>query len=140
MGGYRFLEHVSDAIIEAWGTSLEETFTQAAIAMYEIMLDISSVKPLVVHEASAEGFDLHSLLYDWLEGLLFIFDTEKLVFSRFELKIIQEGEYRLTGSMTGEEYDPKRHRSRVEVKAVTLHEMKFEERNGKIHATFLLDI
>lgn len=140
LGGYRFLEHVSDAFIEAWGTSLEETFTQAAIAMYEVMLDISSVEPLMVYKAAAKGFDLHSLLYDWLEGLLVAFDTEGLVFSRFDLKIIQGDEYRLTGSLMGEEYDPKRHGSRVEVKAVTFHEMKFEERKGKTHVTFLLDI
>jgi hypothetical protein len=38
-GGYRFLDHMTDAVIEAYGTTLEEAFENAAKALCDTMID-----------------------------------------------------------------------------------------------------
>lgn len=140
MGGYRFLKHVSDIIVEVWGETLEEVFVQAAIAFYGVMLDFSSIRPVIQREVSLEGYDIHSLLYEWLESLIAFFDIEGLVFSQFDIRI-EEGEgFTLKGILKGERYDAERHSPKVEVKAITYHAMSFKKKGERLYATYLLDI
>ncbi|RLE68385.1 MAG: archease, partial [Thermoprotei archaeon] len=58
MGGFKFLEHMSDAYIMAWGKTLEEAFEYAALGMFETMTDTSKVKHKVVREIEVDGIDL----------------------------------------------------------------------------------
>ena len=67
MGGFRFLEHMSDAFIEAWGDSFEEAYVEAAKAFYELVSSMSGVEARVERVVEAEGRDLQELLYDMLE-------------------------------------------------------------------------
>lgn len=139
MGGYRFLEHVSDAFIEAWGESIEEAFRQAGIAFFDVMIDVSKVTPRIKREITVEGFDYQSLLYNWLEKLLILFETENLVFSDFKIEIKEGEKLELNAEALGETYDYSKHSSKVAVKAVTYHQMDVELRNG-CRLKFLLDI
>lgn len=139
MGGYRFLEHVSDALIEAWGESVEEAFRQAGIAFFDVMIDISKVAPRIEREIIINGFDYQSLLYNWLEKLLILFETENLVFSDFKVKIVERERLELKAKAIGEAYDYSKHSSKVAVKAVTFHQMDVKLENG-CKLRFLLDI
>ena len=67
MGGFRFLEHMSDAFIEAWGDSFEEAYVEAAKAFYELVSSMKGVEPRVERVVEAKGRDLQELLYDMLE-------------------------------------------------------------------------
>ena len=86
-----------------------------------------------------EAEDEYAILYDWLSELLFLHDSEYMVFSKFEVKIdckIEERQkkYILEASVYGEEFDPRRHERRSEVKAVTYHMMDIKAGNP-IHDT-----
>jgi SHS2 domain-containing protein len=140
LGGYRFLEHVSDIFVEVWGESLEEVFVQAAVAFYGVMLDFSSIRPVIKREVSIEGYDTHSLLYNWIESLIALFDIEGLIFSQFDVKIVEGDGFTLKGTIKGERYDAERHSPKIEVKAITYHAMSFERKGEKYYATYLLDI
>ena len=37
---FRFLEHTADAYVEAYGSSLEEAFENAALASTEVMTEV----------------------------------------------------------------------------------------------------
>lgn len=141
MGGYRFLEHISDILVEVWGETLEEAFCQAARALFDSMVEISRVERKITEKIKAEGFDLESLLYDWLEKLLVTHEIKNLVFSDFKVKIERIGEnYVLEALAYGEEYDINKHTSKVAVKAVTYHEMSVEREDTRTRMRFLLDI
>ena len=141
-GGFRHLPHTADVLIEAWGKSLEEAFEYAALAVFEVMTDVSRVKPKEERKVEAEGFDLESLLYDWIEELLFLFDSEGLLLSKFKVQKVTErkGEYELLATVWGERYDPQRHESRTVVKAMTYHLMKIEIKPGSVKLRFVVDI
>ncbi|MFN3621587.1 MAG: archease, partial [Nitrososphaerales archaeon] len=90
----------------------------------------------------AEGFDLESLLYNWLESLLVMFDVNTRLYSKFEIESIKrtaEG-YKLTARAWGEDYDSNKHEQKVGVKAVTYHMMSIEEKGGRWVLKFLLDL
>jgi len=140
--GFEFLEHTADVYIAAHGKNLVEAFENAALALFETMTDTKDVKP--THEKTVEtnGTDKQSLFYNWLERLLVMFEVENLLLSKFKIEKIQQinSGFRLEAKVYGEPYDPKRHKQKVGVKAVTYHRMKLDESPGKVTVKFILDI
>ena len=142
-GGFRHLPHTADVMIEAWGESLEEAFEYAALGVFEVMTDTAKVQPRVEVPISAKGYDIESLLYDWIEKLLITFDTRHVLLSRFKVeRIVREGDGTLSLSARawGEEYDPQQHESRTLVKAMTYHSMEIVHGPGRVILRFVVDI
>jgi SHS2 domain-containing protein len=140
--GYRFLEHTSDALIEAWGPNLEVAFAKAAEAFYEIMLNIRNVEPKIEDRVDAEGHDEKELLYDWLEALLLKFDIEGMVYSEFHIDQISNKTrpIRLQAKIKGEKYVREKHGGKVEIKSITYHLMKIQREKNRTRVQFLLDL
>ena len=86
-GGFRFLEHISEAYIEAYGKNLEEAFEYAAKAMFEVMTDTSKVEARVEEDVEVEGEDKEALLMEWLSELLYRYGAKNMVYSKFKVSI-----------------------------------------------------
>ncbi|MCW1300928.1 MAG: archease [Candidatus Nanoarchaeia archaeon] len=138
----KFLEHTADVEFEALGNSLEQAFERAAIAMQSVMIDLHEVEKKVRREIVAEGEDNESLLYDFLEKILIINDSENIFFSEVKVsKIWKEGnKLKVSAVLLGEEFDPRKHRGRAVVKAVTYHGMRVGKKDGKFYVHVVLDI
>jgi len=141
---YHYLEEIATADIafEAWGESLEETFTATGDATMNVMVEeLDSIRPRERRELKLENDALDMLLFDLLQELIYFKDAEKLLLrvSRIEIREQDQG-YLLTGIATGEEIDPGRHRLRVDVKAVTLHRFSLEKTDQGWQASVILDI
>lgn len=137
---FEFFDVTADVGYKAYGNTLEETFENAALAMFDVMTDVNIIKPKIKKEIKVESEDEYALLYDWLSEFLVILDTEFLVFSKFNVKIEKNDEnYVLTGNAWGEEFDLQKHESRAEVKAVTYHLMDIKKDNGYM-VQVILDI
>lgn len=142
-GSYRFLDHMTDAVIEASGGSLEEAFEQAARGLNDTMIDLSTVRPDREIEIEAQGHDLESLLFDWLDKVMLILVADGIVMSEFKVSIQKtdgDQQYFLKGTARGERLDLNRHRYKVEIKAVTYHEMMIKQEQGRATVRFLLDL
>ncbi len=141
MGGYRFLEHTSDIRVEAWGSTLEEAFSYATKAFYDIILDIDKVETKEVIKLDAEGFDLESLLFNWIDLLIQVFEIDGFVISKPLIKIHKkDGEYRLEAECWGERYKREKHGYKVHVKAITYHEMIVKKINSRYVIRYIVDI
>lgn len=137
---FEFFDVTADAGYWAYGSSLEESFENAGLAMFEIMTDTNKVSPLIKKEFSIESEDKVSLLYDWLEELLFLHDVEFILFSKFKVGISQlEEGYKLKAEVWGDEINRELHEQRDEVKAVTFHLMEVNEEN-RYNVRVILDL
>ena len=139
---FEFLEHVADAYIAAYGRDLAGAFENAAVAMFETMTDVESVRPKVEETVEVEGHDKHALLYNWLEELLIRFDVKNMLFSRFNVHALEGDEegFRLSARVYGEPFRKRKHKQKVGVKAVTYHEMEILEDSEGVTVRFILDI
>jgi SHS2 domain-containing protein len=140
--GFRFLEHTADVYVEAWGLTIGKSFEDAALALFEVMIDTGTVNPTKRETIVVEARDKHELLYKWLEQLIQKFEIDNNVYSRFQVEImeIQRNVLHLEATIFGETYDGERHLPRVGVKAITYHRMQVSERKGKTTLKFILDI
>ena len=141
MKGHRFLDHTADIKIEAWGDTLEEAFEAAGTAFYDVMLDVNKVEKRIEKEIKVSGFDIMSLLFNWIDKLILIFELDNLVFRDFKVDIEIDGEdYRLEALGFGEEYDREKHGYKVHVKAMTYHEMEVVEEENRVVVRYVVDI
>lgn len=116
----------ADLTVEAYGLDLSEAFANVALGAFNAITSLEGVEPLESKIVEVRSEDYPALLYDFLDELLFIYDSELLVFSKIDVKI-GENPLHLTSECRGEHLDPSRHKPRIIIKAVTFHQMKIEE-------------
>ena len=127
MEKFKFIDiTTADVAFEAYGKDLNELFANAALAMFEVMVNVKQIEPKVERKIKVKGDDLLSLLFEWLNELLFYYGAENLAFSKFEVEV-NEKSFELEAICWGEEIDPAKHETKTEVKACTMHKMKIEK-------------
>lgn len=103
------------------------------------MLELDGVEELETREVAIEGEGAEALLVDWLLELLFLTETEGLVFCQFEIDELTDT--RLRGRAFGERFDRERHVSHnVAVKAVTHYLLEIAPEDGGYRIQVLFDI
>ncbi len=139
---FQILEHTADIYIAAYGENLEEALENAALAMFEAMTDANKIEPELEEHIEVEGYDEKSLLYNWLEALLVRFEVTDRLYSQFRIASLEKAEegLKLKATIKGEKYNPKKHVSKVGVKAVTYHQMEITKKRNKATVKFILDI
>ncbi|HHT9125396.1 MAG TPA: archease [Candidatus Brocadiia bacterium] len=165
---YRLINHTADLGIEVYGKELQELFSNAGFALFDIMTDISRVKETTERVITVEGNDLEQLMVNWLNDLLYLFDVEGLLFKRFEVQEVEskkvirdevigpsEGKitknsltntsplvtrHYLNALIAGECYDPNRHIIETAVKAATYHQIQVVKENSKWRAMIIIDL
>lgn len=126
---YEFFDVTADIGFLSYGKTLEESFENAALAMFNVITSTETVAKNESKKISIESEDLTSLLYDFLEELLFIYELNLFLFSKFMVnikkeKINNDHVYKLEAVATGEKIDWDKHYRGCEVKAITFHMME----------------
>jgi SHS2 domain-containing protein len=142
VGKFEFLEHTADVYIRAHGVNMEEAYQNAALAMFETMTDSTKIAQTTEESLEIEAEDQYALLYNWLEALLVKFETEGMLYSRFEISDWKETAetFKFKAKVWGEKFDPKKHPQKVGVKAVTYHLMVVIREPERVILEFILDI
>jgi len=135
---YEVFEHTADIGLHAYGSTLRELFIHAAQGMESLMVSPEQVGVQVSRDIVVEGHDMVSLLIAWLNELIFLFDTEYLIFREFEIGSLKETH--LEGRASGEPYNAQRHDLGSAIKAVTWHEAAVEQTDEGYKASIIFDI
>src|SRR5579885_1679089 len=84
-------DHTADVGLRIRAADLDTLFAEAGLALFStIVEEVAAVEARQRIDIKLEGSDPEYLLFDWLRELLFRFDTEHLLFGRFECKVEQE--------------------------------------------------
>jgi tRNA nucleotidyltransferase (CCA-adding enzyme) len=134
---YETFEHEADVGIRGFGSTPADAFANAAAALYSVMVDITRVEQKDFRGVNVTADDQEQLLVEWLNALLTISDIERMVFSKFEVRI--EGN-RLAGTAWGEHLDRRKHNANVEVKGATYHMLSVRQENGRYVAQCVVDV
>ena len=140
MERYRFLAHTADAKFQAYGNTLEEAFSNAALAVASLMWDWEKVKKKIGHQVEVKGKDLKQLLSAFLEEIIYLFDSKMFLLSSVEEVKIENKENRfvLKALFKGDRYS-REYKIHGDVKAITYNEMEIEER-GHFMVQVVVDI
>ncbi len=132
------IEHTADTGIKAYGKTKEEMFKNAALGMFDIMVSLKNIKLRDSIDMEVEAKNIEELLVAWLRELLYQAETKKILLKEFFFQHFNET--RLMATCYGEKINPKKHRLKTEIKAVTYHQLKVEQENSLWVGRIIFDI
>ncbi|MDA8432011.1 MAG: archease [Nitrospiraceae bacterium] len=144
MKRYEAVDISGDAGVRAFGKSAGELFANAALGMCSLIADPETVRPEERLEISLRRGSLGGLLVAWLNELIFLFDARGFLARDITAAVSPSpggGEdFFLTASVSGEHFDPERHRGKLLLKAATYHRLKVEQKEDFWTAEVIFDI
>jgi len=131
---FKFLEHTADIKFQAFGSSLEKAFENSALAMFNSMYS-GKVKRKIRKKISVSGKDSESLLYNFLEELLFLLDAKNFFLAACKVKISGN---KIEAELFGD--NAKNYNIELDVKAVTYNSMFVRKEKNKFTCQVVLDV
>jgi SHS2 domain-containing protein len=135
---YRFVDHTADLMVEVEAPDRVGLFSEAARSLFAILTDLDGVEPREAQRLRVEAEDWEQLLVAWLTELLFLYETDLWLFSRFE--ILELESHGLEAVAWGERLDSERHPIEREVKAVTYHRLGLVQEGGIFKTSIVFDL
>jgi len=137
---YKFLPHTADIKFRAYGKTLEEAFSNAALALTAVITEPAKIEPRVKKSIKVESEDEKALLYDFLEQFLILLDSEDFLLNSIKkLKIEKNKKLKLMAEITGDT-ELKKYKTETHIKAVTYQEMEIKKEKDKFILQVVLDI
>jgi SHS2 domain-containing protein len=137
-GRFEFVDHTGDLGVRLFGESLPRLFEQAAEALTFILTDPETIRIKETRKLLLEAKTDEELLITWLNELVYLFDTEGLLFKAFEVLSVHD--HHLEALAQGEIYVEGRHPIKTAVKAATYHQLKIEHHQGVWTAQVIFDL
>ena len=127
MKKFEYFDVTADIGFKSYGKDLNEAFENASLAIFNIISDTSDIDAKIEKSIEITSEDEVSLLYDYLEELLFLHEVEFMLFSQFDVNI--DDDLHLKATIKGEEINWDKHERKTEIKAITFHKMQVEKSN-----------
>ena len=137
---FEYLDHTADVQLHAWGVDLQTAFENVALCMFNYMTPIKDIEVKESRKYSATGHDRGSLLFHWLDELLFSFSTDFFVPREIKITKFDLEKLEIEGEGRGESFDRRRHASGTEIKAITYSAMQINEKEGDSEVFVIVDI
>ncbi len=135
---YELFEHTADLGVHARAATYEALLCEAARGLFEIIAgELGQIARAAEETFEVGGADRVYLLFDWLNELLFAFESRRMLFAEFDVAEAPGG---IRAVARGEKYQPGRHVLAHEVKAVTYHRLEVRQTADAWEATFIVDI
>ena len=138
MEKFRFINHTADLGVIIFGKTLPELFQNAAESFFSIITELEDIRENEIRHFFLKAPDLEELLVAWLNEFLFLFETEMLLFRRFEINYLTKSN--LEANAWGEKYIEGRHSIKRVIKAVTFHQLQIREKNGHWQTQIIFDL
>ncbi len=140
MKKYKFweIEHTADFGIKVWAENEKILFKKCAEIFENLLVEKKNLKAKEFKRIEVEGENKEELLLNLLRELLFIFETERFVFKEIKIKFENENKLILTGK--GENFDPKKHKRKLNIKAITYHDFYIKEKDKGIETQIIFDV
>jgi len=135
---FEIIDHTADVGIIAYGANDKELFSNAALALFSLITDPESVDEKLHLDLQVSSEDRDSLLVEWLNELIYLFDVKHILFNRFDIESLTHNELKAT--CYGEGFDPIKHKIKLGVKAATYHMLKLDKSGDGCKAQIILDI
>ncbi len=151
MKKYDQIDISGDAGIKVWGRNFEELLINAAEGMSDLITDTSGIKETEKREVVHSSDDTEDLLVQWLNELVFLFDTYGFIGTEFSINTgqklkpaVMESEkpdtIKLNANITGGIFDPGKNEHRLLIKAATYHNLSVKKIGSHWEAIIVFDI
>lgn len=140
MKPYEPIDISGDVGLKAFGKTRDEVFINSALGMFSLITDLDLIEEKKSLDITLKSHSLEVLLVSWLNELIFHFDTYGFVGKTIHISEPISTKYELRASVSGEDFIPEKHESKLLIKAATYHRLKIEKINDTWEAEVIFDI
>lgn len=131
---FEFLEHKADIKIRIFGATLNEIFENSVLAFTSYASDNKKISPVKGKIIQVKGEDTESLLYNFLDELIYLTDAENFIPAK--ASVLLRG-----NNLKAEIYGDATNKYELQgVKAATYSEMYIRKAKSGWEAQFILDV
>ncbi|NCN52077.1 archease [archaeon] len=134
---FKFFSHTADIKFRAYGKSLDEVFKNSSYALINSVVD-SKIEEKKKLRVKVKGKDIESLLYNFLEEILFLIDSKHFFVSKIKNLKIDKKNFKISAEFYGD--NGKNLKVFSHVKAITYSEMFVKKIKNKWISQVVLDI
>ena len=125
---FEIVDHTADVGIIAYGTDIRQAFANAARAMFSLITELDEVEEIIYRDIKLTAPDQESLIVEWLNELIYLFDTENIIFKRFDITRLNSTQ--LKARSYGEKVNSSKHKLKTGIKAATYHMLRINKGDG----------
>lgn len=134
-----FLPHTADIKVVLDAADLPALFGEATVLIGQMVAGDGAKKPSRSYTVSLGASSEEELLLEYLRELLLLFESDRFVPVGATVNRASDGQ--LEVKVSGETFNPERHETQPEVKAVTRHELAVETGpDGARRAVVIFDL
>jgi len=135
---YKFIDHTADFGMQVFGSDSQELFTNAALALFDVITEMDVLKGLDSCNITVSGEDWPDLMINWLREVLYLWNGKEMLVK--SVQILSLSENKISAKIYFDAYMPDRHIINTEIKAVTYHQIQVKSSSSGWKAQIIFDI
>ncbi len=113
----------ADVGVWASGATVAELYEALGLGLFALITDLRRVRDREGRTVHASATDPSGLAVRFLEALLVLEDAEGFLVRKIHARPVGSPPTAILATVRGELFDPARHVRRIDVKAITMHEL-----------------
>jgi SHS2 domain-containing protein len=135
---YTLIDHTADFGIHVYGSDSKELFANAAWALFDLITEMDQLTGLDSCRIEVSGDDWSDLMVNWLREVLYLWNGKELLVKK--ARILSLSETKLSATVDYDPFNPDRHVIKIEIKAVTYHQIQVNSSPSGWEARIICDI
>ena len=135
---YHLIDHTADFGIQVFGTDSRELFTNAALALFDVITEMDELNGDDSCDITASGEDWSDLMINWLREILYLWNGREMLVK--SVQVLSLSERNISAKIYFDAYLPDRHTIKTEIKAVTYHQIQVKRSPSGWKAQIIFDI
>jgi len=135
---YILIDHTADFGMQVFGSDSQELFTNAALALFDVITEMDVLKGRDSCNIKVSGEDWPDLMINWLRELLYLWNGKAMLVKSVQILTLSESH--ISAKIYFDAYKPDRHIINTEIKAVTYHQIQVKGSPSGWKAQIIFDI
>ena len=135
---YRLIDHTADFGMQVFGSDSQELFSNAALALFDVITEMDVLKGRNSCNITASGEDWPDLMINWLREVLYLWNGKEMLVK--SVQILSLSENNISAKIYFDAYKSDRHIIKTEIKAVTYHQIQVKSSPSGWKAQIIFDI
>jgi len=135
---YHLIDHTADFGIQVFGTDSRELFSNAALALFDVITEMDELIGDDSCDITASGEDWSDLMINWLREILYLWNGREMLVK--SVQVLSLSEHNISAKIYFDAYLPDRHTIKTEIKAVTYHQIQVKRSPSGWEAQIIFDI
>jgi len=135
---YHLIDHTADFGIQVFGTDSRELFTNAALALFDVITEMDELNGDDSCDITSSGEDWSDLMINWLREILYLWNGREMLVK--SVQVLSLSEHNISARIYFDAYLPDRHTIKTEIKAVTYHQIQVKRSPSGWKAQIIFDI